>query len=159
MHYSHDIPIVIRDKVRAAMKGGGSDFYGYDHIDRVAIMARTDDEYVVAICHDVVEDGFATFSDLEFWGVTELQLHALQLLCRDDTMSYDAYVGLMIDLAAYSDTQEHARLALTIKTYDIFDHLSPHRNDDEGRQLSFRAAMRYTTALQRIMYARADLKF
>lgn len=148
----------LQRRVFQAMSEGNSNEYGYGHVIRVHNMAQNDDERAVAMCHDVVEDGFATYEHLHSWGLSQIQIGAVEILTRYEDQTYDAYVTRLLKWCDMPRNQDEGRLALNVKTYDIFDHLSPHRNDYGGHPLSHRAALRYTNTLQRIMYYRAEHK-
>ena len=62
------------------------------HPLHVAESMDTEDECVVALLHDVLEDTEITVDDLRQWGITDRQIEALILLCRDESVPYLEYV-------------------------------------------------------------------
>ncbi len=111
------------------------------HMYLVADYARTFEEYIVALCHDVVEDGLASYEDLETWGLTDEQIEAVFYLTRVANERYDEYIDTLCSSALFGFSG--ARLALNVKYYDLCDHLHPRHV--EG--LTDRRAERYLLAM------------
>jgi hypothetical protein len=124
----------------------------YEHSVRVAAYAQTDDERMVALLHDAVEDGHATVDDLYGLGIPSALVTAVCILTREakpTTQTYDDYVGLIL---TYLDLDTPgARVAATVKVYDIFDHLHPHRVG----KLKPKRVERYSAALRQLALAQA----
>jgi hypothetical protein len=116
-----------------------------DHPWRVAEMTNTFEERVVALLHDEVEDGLATWEQIEdlldvpHGSRDDEMLEALRLLTRNPKyQSYQQYV----DAISESGNQ----LAINVKIYDIMDHLDPVRRDTLGKK-----APRYIKALKSLL--------
>lgn len=138
--------ITLTRQVYQAMLAGNSDDYGYGHINRVAYQAVTESEKRVALCHDVVEDEFASYYDLRSWGLTETEINAVHLLNRTDSgLTYQEYIDRLV---AHKDT-DYGRIAIAVKCYDIFDHLSPQNVADRSPS----GADRYLKALTKLVHA------
>jgi len=90
----------------------------YVHALRVASGARDNATRLVALAHDLVEDGYATWDEIER-ALNEYAgecLPALKLLTRTGE-PYEDYI------AAIGTSGN--RIALTVKALDLLDHLSP----------------------------------
>jgi hypothetical protein len=112
------------------------------HPWRVADMAQTRDEYIVALLHDLIEDGLATWASLGSprLGLTLTQFTAIRLLTRVDPQleSYEAYIERIC--------QSGDALAMTVKLYDLWDHLHPMNRAGYTRK----RINRYTNAIEQI---------
>lgn len=137
------IEMALPHRVFDAMRKGGSGEYGFGHIVRVSEYATTFDEYVVALMHDCVEDGFATYDNLATMGLTSHQIAAVQLLTRVEGQTYKDYIKTLTE--AYNTPE--GKLALRVKQYDIYDHLHPDRIQDR----SISGLRRYLDALEEIL--------
>jgi uncharacterized protein YutE (UPF0331/DUF86 family) len=91
------------------------------HVMRLADMALTDSEKIVAYCHDLLEDGVATREDLHEWGLTDTEFDAVLYLTRTSEESYMDYVNNIIRAAR---VHEPGFLALIVKQLDLFDHMN-----------------------------------
>lgn len=112
------------------------------HPHRVAAMAQTEDERVVALLHDEVEDGFDTIDSLfETLDITPEQAEAILLLTRTEGVSYNSYI---LNLVRSGNV-----LAMTVKMYDLFDHIQPCR----VRNISGSHVNRYLKAIKKITKA------
>lgn len=131
-----------------------NDIGGFDHAVRVSQYATNMSEFYVAMCHDLVEDGYATVDDLRDWGLTDELISAIVILSRKkDKQTYAEYIQSIID--ARDRALIGADLAFIVKHYDIYDHLHPHR----GRYISHKKfvrshAQRYLKALTKLVEAR-----
>lgn len=120
------------------LNGPNSD---HGHPWRVAAKAATTDERIVALLHDELEEGFATVDELKAISVPSKLIRSILILTRDKSMSYQEY----IDKICGSKDE----VAINVKIYDIFDHLSPHRVKTLGSKLD-----RYIKALKKLVEAR-----
>ena len=102
----------------------GPDTAGFDHAVRVARYAETESEEKVALCHDLVEDGHATWDDLITFGLDRIELDAVTWLTRPSHLSYERYIRFIINTYNYG-TSESGTLALHVKFFDLVDHLHP----------------------------------
>jgi (p)ppGpp synthase/HD superfamily hydrolase len=120
-----------------------------NHPWRVAHMAQTRDEYIVALLHDVIEDGQATWASLgsPSLGLSVAQVHAINLLTRCDPQmeSYEAYIDRIC--------QSGDALAMTVKLYDLWDHLHPMNRAGYTRK----RINRYTNAIEQITKAMMEI--
>ncbi len=102
----------------------GDDGEGYAHAYRVAKQATTNEEYAVALCHDLVEDNYATMDDLAEWGLSSVQRAAIRLLTREfGDQTYEEYIENIL----YRIGSSEGKLAARVKFYDLVDHLHPDR--------------------------------
>ena len=120
------------------------DKMGYAHVCRVANYARTESERNVALCHDLLEDGYATSNQLKEWGLSEEEVCAVNYLTRDDAASYNDYIDSII--ASAQEGKIGADLALQVKMYDLFDHLTLYGIHN----ITYVKAKRYIKALDKI---------
>lgn len=92
----------------------------YEHIQAVAKLAESEAQYATALLHDFVEDAYGTWEDVEavLGDLAESCLPALRLLTRGEE-SYEDYV---LGIANSGN-----RLAMSVKAFDLIDHLSPNR--------------------------------
>lgn len=112
------------------------------HPHRVASMAQNEDERIVALLHDEIEDGFDTIDSLfDCLDITPEQAEAILLLTRTEGVSYERYI---LNLVRSGNV-----LAMTVKMYDLFDHIQPCRiKNISGSHLS-----RYLKAIKKISKA------
>jgi hypothetical protein len=91
-----------------------------DHVQGVSAMAQTLDDQIVALLHDLVEDAFASWEEVaDILGAdADRLLPALRLLTRDD----EPYANYIERIAASGNLN-----AINVKTFDLFDHLSPYK--------------------------------
>lgn len=89
------------------------------HALRVATYAQNMHEYQVAMCHDLLEDGLATYEQL--WMNLGLFLAgSVRTLSRDkQSESYEQYIERV--------ARSRDPIAMAVKLYDLFDHLHPER--------------------------------
>ena len=113
------------------------------HMRRVADMAQTHSETVVALCHDVVEDGHATSRMLHQWGLSRDEIQAVSLLTRTGK-TYVDYIRHIINNAQSGSPA--GQLAVRVKLYDLFDHIHPDRING----IDFSHVCRYTSAIDLI---------
>lgn len=104
------------------------------HVADVAAMAKTTDDIVAALLHDLVEDRFASWDEIEalLGDTADHIVPALRLLTHG-AETYSAYIE---SIATSGNI-----IALNVKTLDRFDHLSPYkratlRAEKVGRYLS-----------------------
>lgn len=83
------------------------------HPLRVMEQLDSEDEMVVAVCHDVVEDTFITPENLQELGFTLSQIKALDALTKRDGETYAERVQRV----------KHSYVARKIKTHDIRDNM------------------------------------
>jgi len=120
---------------------GQTDKSGVPYIEHAWFVAEqmdTDEEYIVAALHDVVEDTDLTFDELEHEGFPPSVISALKLLTHDDGGDYFDYVRRI-----KSDP-----LAMKVKLADL------RHNSDSGRLASLlpetaeRLKKKYTEAIR-----------
>ncbi len=88
-----------------------------EHPFRVMCMCKTDDERIVAVLHDVVEDGAETIESITSMFRPDIGA-AINLLAHRKGDSYVKYVHKI---------RVAAGLALIVKRFDIIDNLNFHR--------------------------------
>lgn len=88
-----------------------------EHIDRVA-HAVPEEARALAYLHDVLEWSDLTCGELRARGLTAVECSVLDVLTRDRTGSYEAYVRRIARAPRVK-----GRLARTIKLADLDDHL------------------------------------
>ena len=118
-----------------------------DHPFRVASYAEDDDEVIVALAHDLIEDGYSTVEELYDLRLTPTQRDAVQFLTRDKRVPYEHYIGRIV--MEIEDGHPAAVLAASVKLYDLFDHLFPNRVGN----ISVEKVKRYAQAIERIASA------
>lgn len=91
-------------------KGGAPYIF---HPMRLMLATSDPDEQVVAILHDVMEDSDTSVEDLLAIGVTDYQMQALVLMCKDYALTYQQYVEKI---------GEHP-LARKVKLLDLADNM------------------------------------
>lgn len=85
------------------------------HLMRVAESMETEEETVTALLHDVLEDTCAQKANLKDFS-TDVQ-EAVMLLTRDPNETYETYIHKI----------KKNKLAKTVKTADLMEHLDPCR--------------------------------
>jgi len=123
-----------------------------EHLDRVAAMARTEDERLTALLHDLVEDHLATWGEVEdLLGIqAAVLLPALKLLTR----VAEPYADYIETIASSGN-----ELAMTVKSFDLLDHLAPAQWPtlrDDLRERYIPAIARITTAGQQLARNRTN---
>lgn len=90
------------------------------HFIRIAEQINSPLGRVVALLHDIVEDGYLTLWDL--LGLFPMSvISSLQILCRDKE-KYPHYVDYVASVLHSNDI-----IAIEVKLHDIGDNLSPRR--------------------------------
>ena len=121
-----------------------TEFDKREHVARVgAMVLATTTDYPeeclrVALCHDLIEDEYATWGQLTQLGLSFEEVEAVGLLTRLENQTYKHYIS---DIIAARDTIP-GQFALTVKTCDIADHLHYPRI----LNLSRKKAQRYLDA-------------
>ena len=77
-------------------------------------MMTTEEEKIVAVLHDVIEDTYITFDDLELAGISENCLEALMLLTHTINEDYSQYISKI----------HLNKLATKVKLADMFHNMS-----------------------------------
>ena len=62
------------------------------HPLRLMLAAKSDDEKIVAVLHDVIEDSHWTMEELRIEGLTEVQADALLSVTRQADESYEEFI-------------------------------------------------------------------
>lgn len=97
------------------------------HPVRVSYIARTDDEKIVALLHDVLEDTHYTVEDIKREVTNnDYIIQALELLNHDKSVSYFDYIRKIRD-------SENC-LAINVKKYDIADNTDSNRGKVYNRE-------------------------
>jgi hypothetical protein len=86
--------------------------YKYYHAIHIAMEHADDPDAVVALLHDLVEDGDCTWEQIEDT-VTEEQLEALNILAHDKNIAYQDYIRKC----------KKNPIARKVKLWDIDHHL------------------------------------
>jgi (p)ppGpp synthase/HD superfamily hydrolase len=110
--------IEIAVRAHAGQKGKDGSPYIL-HPLRVMTRARTDEERMAAVLHDVVEDSEVTLEDLRGAGFPEEVLTVVRLLTHEEGVSYEDYVERLkphpmarrIKLADLEDNSDIRRLS------------------------------------------------
>jgi (p)ppGpp synthase/HD superfamily hydrolase len=110
--------IEIAVRAHAGQKGKDGSPYIL-HPLRVMTRARTDEERMAAVLHDVVEDSEVTLEDLREAGFPEEVLTVVRLLTHEEGVSYEDYVERLkphpmarrIKLADLEDNSDIRRLS------------------------------------------------
>jgi hypothetical protein len=89
----------------------------FEHVERVAD-AVPEDLRAIAYLHDVLERSETTAGDLRYYGLTDAERAALELLTRDDDESYEQYVERIAAAPGCG-----GELARRVKLADLNDHL------------------------------------
>jgi (p)ppGpp synthase/HD superfamily hydrolase len=112
-----------------------------EHVTRVAEATRKRTDWMVAMLHDLVEDGFAAMDEIERLVGEEAGavVPALELLTRGGE-PYDAYIERIATAGNHT--------AVTVKLLDLFDHLSPYTR----ASLPEKNIERYVAAIRRLAY-------
>lgn len=108
------------------------------HVLRVMLAVQGEEERLVALLHDVVEDGHAGLHDLRAWGYASTVVEAVDAISRRSAAgeTYQEFIGRV---------QQNA-LATRVKLADLNDNLGRlERVDDPEKVASLRA--RYMKAL------------
>lgn len=151
--------------VRAAMHdardhwGGGAKF---DHVEAVANMMldKYPDEFrIVAYLHDIVEDTYFTFRDLDELGFSDDVISAVDYLTRRSAETYEQYIGRLLEgesgAGGYDPIDE---LALVVKIADLEHNMEKGPRFDaipEDRRARF--LKKHTQALLLIHLRHKDL--
>jgi hypothetical protein len=78
-----------------------------DHILTVSNAGRDTTEKVAGLCHDIVEDGLATFDDLKQQGLNDSELYLVRLLTQRSGQKRSEYIGHI----AKCEAATHLKLA------------------------------------------------
>ena len=118
-----------------------------EHVYNLAAMTKNEDDFVAALLHDLVEDDFATWAELETLLADDADriIPALRLLTRGEE-SYGDYIE---SIATSGNV-----IAMNVKTLDLFDHLSPYKR----ATLQFKNVTRYLEALERLTMVTFELE-
>ncbi len=87
------------------------------HPLRVMNSGKTEKEMICGVLHDVIEDTPVTLESLRQEGFSEDIIHILDLLTRDESMTYDEYI----------DRVSTDKEAIAIKLYDLTDNMNRDR--------------------------------
>jgi hypothetical protein len=63
-----------------------------EHLHYVANCSRDDDEYAAGLCHDVIEDGIATYQELIEQGLSERSIQIIDAMTRRREESWHDYI-------------------------------------------------------------------
>lgn len=109
------------------------------HVLRVMLAMQTEEERLVALLHDVVEDGHASLDNLQGWGYSPAVVEAVDAISRrsDAGETYRSFI----------ERVGRNPLAARVKLADLRDNLGRLDNlDDPSTVASLHA--RYTDAIQ-----------
>jgi len=115
------------------------------HPLRLMLNAKTEEEQITALLHDVVEDSPITLDDLKTAGFSEMVLNAVQSLTRAKDMPYEQYL------------QEIAsnELARRVKLLDLADNMNLDRIKNPTDE-DFLRLEKYKKALKYLKQTRSD---
>jgi (p)ppGpp synthase/HD superfamily hydrolase len=117
------------------------------HVLRVALMCRTEEAMLAALCHDVLEDVAesrkAAFHNRILSELGPEIVSVVSLLTRPLTWTYEEYITRVISNP----------VARAVKKFDILDNLDPDR-PGEGYTPEPERVAKYLRALFRIQAAR-----
>ncbi len=110
------------------------------HPLRVMLSVETLNAKIVAVLHDVVEDSDITIDELRLAGFNEAILDAVQLLTRENEVSYEDYIKNM----------KSNSLAVSVKKADLNDNMNVARlsgpnNSDSKRLEKYKRALQVLT--------------
>ena len=137
-----DKAIAIALMAHAGQEDKGQNSY-IRHPLRVMEQMDSEDEMIVAVCHDVVEDseGLVTFEDLGRLGYTLNQVKALDALTKRDGEEYDERMTRV----------ERSHVAKKVKVEDIKDNLAFWRLKNLNlTQTDIDRIQKYVLALKRL---------
>jgi hypothetical protein len=63
-----------------------------EHLHYVANCSRDDDEYAAGLCHDIIEDGKATYQELIEQGLSERSIQIIDAMTRRPEESWRDYI-------------------------------------------------------------------
>jgi (p)ppGpp synthase/HD superfamily hydrolase len=109
------------------------------HPLRVMLSVSTDEERIVAVLHDVVEDGGVSLEDLRREGFSEALLRGIDAVTRRRGESYDATV----------ERAGRDRLARTVKLADLRDNADLSRIAEPSAE-DFARVAKYWGAIERL---------
>ena len=118
------------------------------HLLHLAEQMDTEDTCVVALLHDVIEDTYMTYKDLEEAGFTKEQLDALRLLTHEEYrpgMSWEERVEKYLDYIRELKTNEIAKV---VKRADLMHNLDSRRLLRKLRENDIRRLEKYQKALE-----------
>jgi hypothetical protein len=110
------------------------------HPLRVMLPMATGTEMIVALLHDVVEDGGITIDDLQKAGYSEEILIAIDCLTRRDGEEYDQFI----------DRVKGNPLAIKVKIADLKDN-SNLKRIAEPKENDYKRLEKYRRALEELM--------
>lgn len=113
----------------------------WEHVTAVARLALTDDERMTAYLHDIYEDGIVTEKDVRCHAPANVA-DAVVILARQRGEVYEDYITRIVN--------SHNRLAMTVKVYDLMDHLMPHRAAHYRDRAHDAKRYRYIDALEEL---------
>ena len=129
---------------------GQKDKTGYPYIAHplhLADQMTTEDTCVVALLHDVVEDTYLTFEDIEAAGFSKEQLDALKLLTHDDipqNLSLEEREKIYLD---YVRKIKENDIAKVVKIADLKHNSDLSRMLREPDEIDLKRAEKYKKAL------------
>ncbi len=113
-------------KLAAEAHSGQTDLIGepyIHHLKRVARMGYSSDEVTVAWLHDIIEDTPITSADLKAHGFKDNVIKAVEAITHLKGQDYDDYM----------EQVAHNPLAVTVKRYDLLDHVNYKAKGVYGR--------------------------
>lgn len=117
---------------------------GYGHAVRVVSYLNDDRVAIIGALHDAVEDGAATFVELqERFNLDDHQMKALRLLTRNNDKSY----------AEYIDSLKENKIAVVVKMADLKDNI---RRCAEDLPKRFSLLKRYVKAYEELSKVKFD---
>lgn len=118
---------------------GVSDYNGkpmVDHALRMADRVDTEDEKIIAVLHDVVEEGGCSFQELKRQGFSQTVLEGVDVLTRRPNMKYFDYIddistnamASKVKLAELAENKDQDRVnKLSFQTYTLEKRLEKVR--------------------------------
>ena len=92
------------------------------HPLRLLIKAKSNEERIIAILHDVVEKTNISLADLKNKGFDQIIISSIDSLCRRRGESYVDYIGRLMQ----------NRISVKIKLLDLADNIKMHSENNEN---------------------------
>lgn len=122
------------------------------HSVRISKCLESEEEKIVALLHDVVEDGYLTFNNLRQFGFSKPILETLKILTRDKSkyQNYGDYINSILESKNLT--------ALKIKFWDMQDNQSPYRVKDLDEVKKEKATHKYRPFIPLVVLAIKEIE-
>lgn len=105
-------------------------------------LVRTGDERMVALLHDVLEDGLCCSSVLLEVGFSKHVVDAVLVLSRGSSVSYENYIESIYSETIYNNNIGRTSIARTVKIADLVHNLLRADTLDIGNTEKYKTAIR-----------------